>query len=264
MRKYFAIFKISFTEAITYRGKSIVWILNGLFWFGVFPFVWLTIYGDNESLNGVSKSAMLSYFFFLPLIDTVTLSWVYDDIENDVKNGDATKTLLQPVNYLFTKFCEERGWNLSRAINMFFVMGIVYVFVHPYIEIPTFTLNHLALLVMLPISITLYFLCCSLIGFMAFFTTKIDWLKHVWWVVQNISFGYVAPLAFFPVWAQHIISFTPFPLLMQTPLMILLGRLDTETIVQSVIAGMLWIALLGTIALFMWKKALKRLESVGI
>jgi ABC-2 type transport system permease protein len=144
------------------------------------------------------------------------------------------------------------------------MMAIVYFFVKDYLALPSLTLSHLWLLIIVPISILLYFLFCVLTGFSAFFTTRTGWFEHGWWMIQTVACGYLAPLAFYPEWAQNILSYTPFSLLIQTPLMIALNQLSAEAIINQILLGIAWIIILTLILVPIWKKGIKTLESVGI
>lgn len=264
MKKYFSLLKISIVETFAYRGTLTVWVLNTMFWMGAFPFVWWNVYGNNDEIGGIAKSTMLAYFFLMPLFDCLLTSWAYHNIEEDIKNGNMSGKLLQPINYIGYVFFNERAWSLVRFCICLIILGIVYYFFQGFIDLPTLSLAHLWLLAVIPLSMALYFTFCILNGFSAFFTTRTSWFEHGWWMIQNIACGYLAPIAFYPGWAQKILSFTPFPLLIQTPLLIALNQLSAEEIMRQIFIGVIWLIALILIAIGIWRKGIKQLESVGI
>ncbi len=264
MQKYFILFKTSIVEATSYRGTLVIWVLNTLFWMSAFPLVWWHVYGANDDLEGISKSTMLAYFFLMPVFDAMVTSWAYDNIEEDIKDGKMSSKLLQPVNYIAYVFFNERGAAIVRLGISLVLMSIVYYFVQDFIVFPSLSLVHLWLIPIIPISLSLYFLFCVLNGFTAFFTTRTSWFQHGWWMIQTIACGYLAPIAFYPEWAQTFLSYTPFPLLVETPLLVALNQLSTEQILRQIFVGSIWIIILILIAIPVWKKGIRRLESVGI
>lgn len=256
--------KISIVETMSYRGTLTVWVLNSLFWMGAFPFVWWNVYGSSNEIGGITKSTMLAYFFLMPVFDSLLTSWAYSNIEEDIKDGKMSGKLLQPITYLGYVFFNERGWGLVRFALSVIIMGIIYFFARDFINLPEPSLSHLWLIAVIPLSIALYFLFCILTGFSAFFTTRTSWFEHGWWMIQNVACGYLAPIAFYPEWAQNILSYTPFPLLIQTPLLIALNQLSTQEILNQLGVGITWVIILTLIAIPIWKKGIKTLESVGI
>lgn len=264
MRKYLILLKTSIVETMSYRGTLTIWVLNSLFWMGAFPFVWWNIYGNNDEIGGMAKSTMLTYFFLMPIFDSLLTSWAYDNIERDVKDGGMSGKLMQPISYIAYVFFNERGWLIVRFFLSLIIMGVIYFFAHDYIVLPSLSLSHLWLFAVIPLSMTLYFTFCILIGFSAFFTTKTSWFEQGWWMIQNIACGYLAPIAFYPEWAQKILAYTPFPLLIQTPILISLNQLTTEEILRQIFIGVIWMIILVFIAISIWKKGIRQLESVGI
>lgn len=249
---------------MAYRGTLAVWVLNTIFWMGAFPFVWWSVYGASDTLGGITKSTMLAYFFLMPLFDSILTSWAYNNIEEDIKDGNMSSKLLQPISYIGYVFFNERGWVIVRALVSFLIMGIVYLLASDFIHLPALSLSHLWLIIVIPLSMALYFTFCVLTGFSAFFTARTSWFEQGWWMIQNIACGYLAPIAFYPEWAQNILSYTPFPLLIQTPLLIALNQLSTADIARQLLVGSIWLIILIILCALIWKKGIRQLESVGI
>lgn len=264
MRKYLILLKTSIIETMSYRGTLVVWVLNTMFWMGAFPFVWWNVYGESNDIGGITKSTMLAYFFLMPVFDSILVSWAYNNIEGDIKDGNMSSKLLQPISYLGYVFFNERGWIITRFIFSLIVMGIIYSLARDFINLPPLSVSHLWLIPLIPLSMALYFLFCVLTGFSAFFTTRTSWFEQGWWMIQTIACGYLAPIAFYPEWAQTVLSYTPFPLLIQTPLLVALNQLSTQDILRQMLIGVVWVIILILIIIPIWKKGMRKLESVGI
>jgi ABC-2 type transport system permease protein len=98
----------------------------------------------------------------------------------------------------------------------------------------------------------------------AFWTTRNNWATQIWWAIQTVAAGYLAPLAFFPSHIQKIISFTPFPITLQIPINIILNTVSTDQIVWELGKGVIWILVLGLLLIALWKKGIKKTEGIGM
>lgn len=263
MNKYLASIATNFHESLVYRGKIFIYILQSFLYIFIMPFVWLQVYGQGEVIGGFNAALMVSYFFFMPLIDIVTVSFSYDWMQIEIKEGDIIKSLVKPINYIFYNLTSELGYKPIRFIPTLLVMSIAFPFVKNYLTLPSFNWQILWLVPLLVLAYIIFFLISCLIGFAAFWTIEAYWSKHLWWILSSFAGGYLAPITFYPEIVQKILHYTPFPLLMQIPLQVLLGMLSSTQIIEKLIIGILWVIILIILVAWMWKRGVKRADIVG-
>ncbi|MFA6427160.1 MAG: ABC-2 family transporter protein [Candidatus Magasanikbacteria bacterium] len=263
MGKYLAEFKFNIQASFAYRGVIILWIIVTFLQVAVLPFVWLSVYGTQDSIVGFSKSMMITYFVLIPCIDVLVQSWADFEIKDDIKEGRLNTFLIKPINYLLRVFWVENGWKVSRPFIVILIVLLLYPFIHTYFQLSL----HARLVWILPAIIAsrfLNFLISSIIGMAAFWTVRSNWALQIWWALQTLAAGYVAPLSFYPPNIQKIISYTPFPMLLQTPINIILDNISTEQIVRQLLLASLWIIILLIISNFLWKKGVRKTEGIGM
>lgn len=263
LKKYFTVAKTSFAESITYRAKTVIWILQGLIWMAVLPFIWLTAYHDQTSIGGFDQKLMVSYFFYMVIIELLTVSFIFDLVQTEIKEGGIVKLLVKPINYVYYNFVSEISSRIIRIILTYLIMLAIFPIIRGYIIVPQ-SINWLILFGLVLIGYTLYFQIAILVGFVSFWTTQGDWFKHCWWMLSTLAAGYIAPLSFYPISIQRILEFTPFPLLMHAPLQFFLGTMSNGEALKQLFMGVIWALGLAIVVHFVWKRGVRRLDVVGI
>lgn len=264
MKQYIQAYKFGISDAIAYRMRMVIWFLQSTMWICILPFIWLNIFGAQESIAGFTKVMLLTYFFFVPLIEGLTYHHVDYNIQQEIRDGQIVNFIIKPVKYLIYHFFVEMGYKTIGLFPPIITMLVIYPFVKNFISLPDFSLYILWVIPVIVLGSLVGFLISGIIGLVAFWTTRAEWAMHLWWMLSTFVGGFVAPLEFFPVGAQKLISYTPFPLLINTPISILLGSITTEQIIHQIILGTVWVAALFLITSFMYKRGIRRIEGIGI
>lgn len=264
MKQYLQAFKYGVGYATAYRMRLLVWFLQGIVWIVALPFIWLTIYGSEENIAGFSKTLMITYFFCIPFVQSLTYHHVDYEIQEDIKNGHIINFILKPIGYLPYQFFVEIGYKMVDVIAPILTMILLYPVLRSFLALPHFSLELLWFIPVVVLGSILGFLISSIVGMVAFWTTRAEWASHLWWMVSTFVGGFVAPLEFFPETAKTIISYTPFPLLIDTPVSVLLGTISRGEIIHQVLFGGMWIIGLLLVTSFMYRRGIKRIEGIGI
>ncbi len=264
MKKYLQIFNFGIHDALTYRTRMVIWFLQSAIWISILPFIWLTIYGAEENIGGYSKAMMITYFFFVPILESLTVFHNDYKMQADIKEGTIVNFALRPLSYLWYQYCMEIGYKCIGIFPSIITMIIVYPLLKNIIVLPHISLQLLWLIPIILIGGGIGFLISALIGLVAFWTTRGEWAMHLWWMILTFVGGFVAPLEFFPPSIQTIISYTPFPLLIHTPISIVLGTVDTAQLVHQAILGIVWICVLGSLNSYLYRRGIRRVEGIGI
>lgn len=264
MKKYFLSLSCGIHEALTYRARVLIWFLQSTAWVVVLPFVWLSIYGDKDTMDGYSQAMMISYFFFIPVIDSLTISHVESQIQNDIKDGFIVNFTVRPLSYILYQFFVEIGYKCVGIFPPILAMLAIYPFIKKFLTVADFSWQLLFLIPILFLGNLIGFFVASFIGMIAFWTTRAEWAMHLWWMISGFVGGFIAPLEFFPEKIQNIISYTPFPLLIHTPISIILGNLSTGQILRQIFLGSVWVVVLGILTFWSYKRGIRKSEGIGI
>ncbi len=264
LKKYWRFTVMGLHEAFTYRAMLIIWILQSLVWLAVIPFVWIVVYGERDSVAGYSTQLLVSYFFYIPIIETLVVSFVYDPIQSDIKEGNIAGHVMRPASYLVSLFFGSLGYRCIRLIITLIIILAIYPFFHEFILLPQLSVELWWFLPIIVVGSIIGFLIAALVGILAFWTTQAEWGKHAWWMVSSFAAGYIAPIAFYPEIVQRVLSLTPFPLLMQIPSALILGQLESNLAWRALILGIVWMVILGLTVWILWHRGLRRLDGVGL
>lgn len=264
MKKYRALAATALKETFMWREHLLVWIVISFLEIGVYPFVLFAAYGGAGEINGFTRPMLVTYYFFLPIISGVTISYVWDEIKNDIRDGKLSNWLVKPVDILSAYFWNELGHKCIRALLTMIPMAVIFPFVYRSVRFPMPDWHMIFFPAVVCLSIVVTFLLAALMGIAAAWTTQVDWILHAWFITYTFAAGIVAPYALYPEWLQTILHYSPFPLLTQIPLGLLLQTVSVGEVIEAVVIGLGWLAVLWGINRLVWRRALWRVEGVGM
>jgi ABC-2 type transport system permease protein len=97
----------------------------------------------------------------------------------------------------------------------------------------------------------------------AFWTLEIHAIQLIVTWVTDLLGGQIVPLVFFPVALQGMIFALPFAAIYSTPLLIYVGNVTPDRYFEVMGLQLMWIAIFGVIALFIWRAGARRIVVQG-
>jgi ABC-2 type transport system permease protein len=82
-------------------------------------------------------------------------------------------------------------------------------------------------------------------------------------IVLSFFSGSLLPSSFFPSWLNDILRFLPFQSMVEKPIMILMGKLNTIEIIEAVAIQLLWLVVLNLLCSITFNRIKKHVVSVG-
>ena len=104
----------------------------------------------------------------------------------------------------------------------------------------------------------------GIIGMIGFWTVQAEWIEQFWWMIVIFAAGFMAPTSFYPESIQSILSYTPFPQLLQIPVETLLGIIGPAAIIRSLVVGVLWLIALWCLSRVIWYFGIRKADTVGM
>ncbi len=264
LRTILTIGRVSISQTLAYRAHLFVWCLHGFIYSTVFLYVMLTVYGDRESVAGFTKPMIITYFFLSPLVQNIIDSWTYENILPTIKDGSIVQRLLRPINYPLYYFIKERFGLLVQNAMFILMMLCALPFLLPYMMVPPLGWHLLWLIPTILVGWCFAFAKSFIVSCCGLFTTEADWIKNFLWMIEWIFAGFAAPIVLFPETFQTIVAYLPFPILIYTPISIILNVATPQTIIHQLIVSGIWGVGCGILAWVLWRQGLKRLETVGL
>jgi ABC-2 type transport system permease protein len=175
-----------------------------------------------------------------------------------------TGALVKPINYLFMQSIHESAYKLTTFFMAALVGVGIRLFFPQYLALPT---SPLVIFYFIISFIFSYFLsqCLQLvIGLSTIWIGEISALNQTRRTIEAIFTGELAPLSFFPLFLQKIASFLPFPFFTYIPAQIFLGKISTSSTPRYLGIELVWLIFFALGVHFIWKRALRRYDGIGI
>jgi ABC-2 type transport system permease protein len=97
----------------------------------------------------------------------------------------------------------------------------------------------------------------------AFWTTRINAINQVYFVIFLFFSGRLAPLDLLPSFAQTLATLLPFRWMLSFPLELLLGLLSTQEILTGYAMQLGWTAVVVALMLLAWRSGVRQFSAVG-
>lgn len=262
MKKYIELIKLSLINRLDYRQELVMSLFIGVIVFSGQIIFWNAVFGEKETVNGLTYSYILLYYLFARIASEVMDSKVGFRISELIINGSVTNYLLRPVRLQWWLFYHEIGqMSLDIAIksgiySMLFLLVFGSLDIIPS-HIPLFFLS-------ITMSLLIGFSLFMISGCSAFWT---DCATSVNFGLRRMIFflsGGLVPLVFFPEIVQKLLLYTPFPYIFDLPVRLIMTPVSLRTAATGIGIQLAWAVGLWLIAGSFFRYAVKRNESVGI
>ncbi|MBW3019868.1 ABC-2 family transporter protein [Candidatus Woesearchaeota archaeon] len=257
--KYYEMAKINFINSFVYTFD----ILSGSVFVGLIIFIfinlWKAVYGDQLLIEGFTISMMLWYLVMTESLVT-SQGKIIQDIGVDVRSGNLANVLNKPYNYISYKFSTQLGSSIFK-FGMTFIMAsiIVYIFLGG-IKVSLISIPLILLIVLL--SMTLYFLISAFLGLFAFWLEDTEALHFVYQKVIFTIGGMLVPLEIFPAWLAKISIILPFSYIAYHPARLFV-LFDFPTFIRVFSMLLIWILVMTISITILYKIAVRKVSVNG-
>ncbi|MCL5106444.1 MAG: ABC-2 family transporter protein [Candidatus Marsarchaeota archaeon] len=224
--------------------------------------IWTAIYLNSnvQKINGFSLSFIYIYMFmFMPIVTIVSLN-LYNLISQDIKNGGIAINMIRSVNYSLQLFFSSIGENIIYVLFVSLpLIAIILFFVH--VDIGFISLVFLAIEFIL--AIIFFSIFDFLIGISSIYLVDLSGLSQMIYNIIYFLGGGIIPIIFFPTQIKNILMLLPFQMLGFTEIATMLNIISTHTILTSIAVTIFSIFILFIATTVFWRKAVKKLSSIG-
>ncbi|HLD21415.1 MAG TPA: ABC-2 family transporter protein [Patescibacteria group bacterium] len=246
-----------------YPFRSLIWTLNSVVYIVVFPFIWLTVYNDQEVLFGYSREGIITYFVLLLMVEYLVMSFIDEEMNYDIREGKISNILLKPVNITQWYFYDQFGFRIMRIV----LFALLYIVLTTFFHLPFFVPTHWYTIPFVLVSIIfgnlLAFQYKMILGCISFWIEEAYAIRLIVTMFTTILTGFIAPLVFLPLMVQHISVFLPFQYMLYFPLAIYLETLSIPTIIGGLSIACIWLILLWYIRSLVLQKSIRHYNAIG-
>ncbi len=260
------VLSIELKKAFSYRLNFWVQYLFGTATeLGVAYFLWHSIFASQnaERMQGFTFNGIMYYYLFASFSAKITRGNDRGYISQEIYDGGLTRYLLYPLPFVGYKLVTHFSQQLLGMVQLLLAL----VFLRFALGAPEGGVSLWAFAGGCATCVLMGFLhfaimsCLELVAF---------WQDVVWNLMVMLRFalsllgGGLVPLAFFPDWARHLATLTPFPLLVSFPARVFLGQISLTEWIASVGLAAVWGAAFAFLLAEIWRRGTRQYSGVGI
>lgn len=261
MSRYLQFAVIRFKSKTAYRFDYFLGILNSLLSFVVYYSIYKALYGNSQSIDGVSFSMVTTSFLIsLGLSSAFHKNEMF--LQDKIKQGTIANELLKPVNFKLRMLFEDAGEGAFKVVFNFLPTALIAA-LFANISAPSGALNVLLCIVSVLLGYIVLWQISFIIQCLSFWLFSVWGLVTIKNVVINILAGAYIPMWFMPERIRSVLRFTPFESIYFMPVQLYLGQLSEREMLLSFLRQVIWVALLYVIGEICWRSGIKRLVIQG-
>lgn len=245
----------------TYRLQIALELVTVLLQVFLLKVVWTAVYAGREVVDGVPLAEVISFTTLANLQLWAMSSVIIGYLSGRVRDGLIALDLARPAPFLGQLLAHQIG-GTAAALPFLLVAGPLALLlggVQPPASPAAAALYAASLL----LAYVLTTLLSTLVGLIAFWTTEVWGIRTIIGFVSEFFSGALVPLFFFPPLLRSISAWLPFQGQAYLPLAIYAGRIQGREVaaVLGLQAG--WVIALAGAALFVWRRAMRRVVIQG-
>lgn len=264
INRQLAVMKLAFKQMWVYKFDFAMFALSKPLVFLVYYFLWRAIYSGfgQELIRGFTFNQMISYYLLSLILQIVTWNLSDRNLARKVKRGELSRDLSKPFHFFWFRLAQVGGFRVLAIlleVPLLIVFGVLFFNFHPASWMHALLFIAAALL-----AYALSHAIVFLFGLSAFWIKEYRGVQELRMGLITVVSGAIIPLSFFPEIIQKVFSYLPFQYLIYTPILIFNGQLSTTEMIKAFAVPLIWIIVLITICLLIWKRALKHYTGVGV
>jgi len=265
MVKYWSVFTTGLQNTFVYRWN---FLLRSLF--AMVPllgtvFIWRALFESRGAdIRGYDFGQMIYYFLVVLLVDNLITPT--DDewqIASDIREGQINNFLSKPVDYLWYRvsiFLSSRL--LYTAVTIFPVAAVFYWF-RDFIVLPQEIVTWPLFFLSLVMAAAIQFLIAYALAMLAFWILEISTVVFILYSFEYYLSGRLFPLDVMPDWLQATLTWLPFTYELYFPVAVLMEKVKGQELWRGLCIQAGWVLISYAAARLMWRKGIRRYESVG-
>lgn len=259
---YLELIRIRFLTMLAYRvnyySGVVIYAIN----IGAYYFVWSAIYSGKEQLAGFTVAQMTTYIAVSWMARAFYFNNLDREIANEIRDGSVAIQFIRPYQYIVVKMMQGLGEGLFRLV-MFSAPGMVVASLLFPVSLPRDPAVWALFMLMILFSFLINSQINILVGLGAFFLENSEGLMRMKRIAVDLFSGLIVPLAFFPAWAETLLSWLPFQAVTYLPATVFTGRTTGTAALEALGVQLLWFVLLIAPMIWVWRLARRRLFVQG-
>ena len=254
--KWWYLFEYGFKSGTAYNLSNLFWIVSEMVTVIGVILVWFVNKNETYSLNEVMTYFIIGQMFLLGN-HAITQRMV-----GDISTGKITSKLLLPSNLFLQYIIRDLGYSLYSRVVSFCIYFAVALIFQKYIILPQSLNSFIYFYIFVIISFWITSFIELILGSLTFFSPEIWSLVDSLRAIFRFASGGILPLNILPF--TLFLTFLPFSYTFFHPMQVYLGKLESASILNLILSGIVWGIAILCLAIRIFKMGVKRNESVGL
>jgi ABC-2 type transport system permease protein len=264
-KKYFTVIKNDVQRQLTLRINIFSYRIGNLFELTVQIIIWSVIFKNVEVVKNYTYEEMISYIIIGWLIVYLTGNYGLENtVEENIFEGKISEFLIKPISYLKYIFFSSLGRGSIALVSAVFMQTIIIFLFRDAIVFNLTLAGMIILFAIIAATFVLKVFISIALGMVAFWTDRIIGIDYSFNIISKFFSGSYFTLSLLPPYALTVCKILPFAYTFYFPTQLFLGKINAVQGAMALGIEILWIFILYVIIKLMWKKGLKKYESVGI
>jgi ABC-2 type transport system permease protein len=262
MRGYIAYLRGAMLVGVVYRLGFLFTVLGNVLYMIIAYFLWRSIYGGQDSINGLTFDQALLYVALGSTIFILLKTYTDWGMAGDIRDGTISVYLTKPIDYQLYNLAATLGFASTSLLTVTLptVLMLVFVFRVHFAAGAGYLFFPLSLVIAFVIGFNFDYA----VGLSAFYTESIWGISITKEILISVLSGALLPLQFFPEAVQRILMALPFQAMYFTPLM-MVTKPDQEAgvFVRMLAVQVAWAAATYVASRLLFHQAVKVLRVAG-
>jgi ABC-2 type transport system permease protein len=259
---YLQMLKTALASMLQYRLSLVIWMISQVLDPVIYLIVWTTVtQASGGSVGGYSAPDFAAYFLVLMLVNHLTYTWIMYEYDYRIRDGSLSASLLRPVHPIHSDVTDNLSSKMVSTPGVLLVALVLGLVFRPTVQVVPWALA--AAIPAVALAFMVRFLLEWTLALVAFWTTRVNAINQMYFVVVLFLSGQVAPLTLFPHAVQNIASLLPFRWMISFPVELILGNLTPGEMLMGFAAQAAWLAVCLLFVRVAWRAGTRRYSAVG-
>jgi ABC-2 type transport system permease protein len=204
----------------------------------------------------------VAYYLSALFVRTLTSSWVVWEMNQEIRDGSLSMRLLRPIHPFFAYAAQHMA-----AIPMRALVALPAALIMLLTTSGSRIVHDPVLIAALPLALAgawlITFLTGCILGTLGMLMERSVAVWEAWLALFAIMSGYLIPIELMPTWIRVSADYLPFKYMLGFPVQLMIGMLDRATAARSLMIEWGLVAVLVLLAVWIWRKGIRRFEAYG-
>jgi ABC-2 type transport system permease protein len=238
-------------------------ILSGAPIIAVF-FVWkIVVETKGGVLEGWTIDQFITYQVLASLIFAINTPWsLAMSITNEIRLGEMNAYLMRPMHYGVYCLARYAGYNSVFLVLMVVPTATLLLILNEYLYF-TSAANLIGMIAAIMVGYGIQFTATFCFAMLAFWWDEVTSVFFAYVLIARFAAGETLPLHLLPDWLQGVFQWTPFPNIASFPVRTYMGEIGPQAYWLGMLNGVVWVVVLGFLAMLLWRRGMKKYGAYG-